>query len=56
MSDTEHSDDTPIEAAVVHLARWGATAKADAAADSRIHERWAQTQAEDEATLASALL
>jgi hypothetical protein len=51
VSDTD--DEPGVEAAIVHLARWAAAAKTEAAADSRVRKQWAQRQAEDEATLAS---
>jgi hypothetical protein len=50
------NDDPGLEAAVVNLTRWAAGARAEAAADSRVRQQWAQQQAEDEATLASLLV
>jgi hypothetical protein len=51
MGDTDE-----VDAAIVHLGRWAAAAKTEAAADSRVRQQRTQQQAEDEATLMSVLM
>ena len=45
-----------MEAAVISLTRWAAAAKTEAAADSRMAQRWADQQAADEASWAGVLI
>lgn len=52
VSDTGERD---LDAAIVHLGRWAAAAKAADAADSRTRQQRTQQLAQDEATLAATL-